>query len=147
MAVSGESLNNGEMNTDCYGTAIFVEHVIELDAENTGILIRKKMDELVGNLRFGDQTEVIDAYLIEINQLQDTIRNCHFIVKSLANNPELQQIHAEETLPLIEVYNRLITDLKETLLDHFEWEEQEREPKTFRYWKLYYELEKEELFY
>lgn len=105
------------------------------------------MNEMTDSLKFNDQTNVIAFYLDEIGQLQAIIQNCYFVVESLKDNPELQKVYAEETLPLVDTYNRLVADLRDILLDHFEWEEQENQPRNFGYWKLYYELEKEELFY
>lgn len=105
------------------------------------------MNETTDSLRFVNQTNTINFYLSEIKQLQELIQNCHFVIHSLKDNVELQRIYADETLPLIDTYNKLVEDLRDILLDHFEWEDQENEPRNFSYWKLYYELDKEELFY
>lgn len=94
-----------------------------------------------------DQSNNIERFVMEIRQLQYIINNCHFMLNSLHKNPELQEVHAQETLPLIHDYNKLVVELKDILEDHFEWEHENNKPRNFTYWRLYYELEKEDLYY
>lgn len=94
-----------------------------------------------------DKSDKIEIYITEIRQLQYILQNSHYMINSLAHIPDLQDIHVQETMPLIDDYNWLITELKELLKDQFEWEAEMGLPTSLRYWRLYYELDKEDLFY
>lgn len=105
------------------------------------------MGNQISTIELKDNTDKIERYLTELRQLQYIIGNSHYMINSLAHMPELQEIHAEETMPLIDDYNYMIRLVKELLKDQFEWDHEQGKPINMRYWKLYYELDTEDLFY
>lgn len=131
------------------GMGMFAGRVIDfVCAKNKGRIKRRKMANRQSNeIDLRDRSGIIEQYVMELRQLQYIIQNCHYIINSLVKRPDLQEMHAQETMPLIDDYNNLITALREILIDHFEWEHANDKPKNFSFWKLYYELDKEDLFY
>lgn len=105
------------------------------------------MGNQISTIGLRDNTDKIERYVTELRQLQYIIGNSHYMINSLAHAPELQDLHAEETMPLIGDYNYMIAALKELLKDQFEWDHERGKPINMRYWKLYYELDTEDLFY
>lgn len=104
-------------------------------------------NQQTNTIQTSDKSDKIEIYIAEIRQLQYIIGNSHYMINSLAHQPELQEMHAQETMPLIDDYNYLVLALKELLKDQFEWEHEMGLPTSLRYWKLYYELDTEDLYY
>lgn len=78
----------------------------------------------------------INYLLIEVIELQYQIKKCHSVIKALEKEKELQKIYAEEIMPLVWDYDRIIEELGRCLEEHFLWEKENNVPTDLNYQKL-----------